>query len=129
MFSDEEWSGLIDKLRHLTAHEKIKWELAEGVIQTAVRGTTYIVESADGDGAAPWLLRVRTGDEFDGQEIDTLTSVGGFESIDPRTKVTPLREIAFRMALGGPQLANRLLGDLNAIDPSDPPQYGSDDPF
>lgn len=130
MFSNSEWNSLIDKLRHLTEGEKVKWVLDGGALSTEIQGTTYIVESADEDGSAPWLLRVRTGDVWDGQDIDELRSIGGFETqTDPRTKVTPLREIAYRMALGGPKFASRLLDDLAAIDPTEPPEYGSSTPF
>jgi hypothetical protein len=126
MFTDDEWVALISKLRQLTEEEKLQWSInTGGSVYTEINDVTYIIDSQDDDGAPPFVLHVRTGSEIDWTEVDAITSIGGVEMArDPRTKVLPLQSIARRMALGGPQLAKRLLGDLERIDPTTPPIYG-----
>lgn len=126
MFTDDEWVALISKLRQLTEEEKLSWSINhDGGIYAEINDVTYLITSQDDDNAPPYVLGVRIGEDSDWSEVDTITSVAGTETVnDPRTKIMPLQSIARRMALGGPQLAKRLLGDLDRIDPTSPPKYG-----
>jgi hypothetical protein len=101
--------------------------MAPAGLVTDVGDVTYVIASQDGDNYAPWVLRIRTGEGSSWSEIDSLTSIGGDEyAFEPRTKIEPLRDLAFRISQGGPQLAKRLLDDLNRIDGEPAPPTRSD---
>lgn len=127
MFSELEWSTLINKLRQLTEKRKIEWhDNRVGGLYASVNDITYLIGSKDSDGVAPYLLsvrRVRSEDDWD--ELDVLESAPGMETdLAPWTKVEPLRDLALRMSRGGPEVVQNLLAELNDLDPSDPPIYG-----
>jgi hypothetical protein len=123
VFTDEEWLALIRKLRQLTDAGRIKWEINDHdlSIYVEINDVTYLIDSADNDGVAPWVLHVRRGSDTSWQEIDSITSRPETWGANPRAKISDLRDIAFRMALGGPQLAQSLLAEMSQIDPTAPP--------
>ncbi|WP_285036893.1 hypothetical protein [Plantibacter sp. ME-Dv--P-095] len=127
MFSDEEWTRLIDKLRQLTELDKLEWNNnGLGGLYVEVGDITYLMEPKDSDGVAPYVLRVRNGALTNWNEIDSIVSVPGPElATGPATKITPLWELALRISQGGPALAQNLLADLDQIEPTPPPSYGS----
>ena len=134
MFSHEEWASLIAKLRQLTEGEKVKWNpLGDSGLKLELGEAVYIITDRDNDGQAPWVLTVyRKGESKSdpARKIDTIESDYSAENVRfPGTLVPGLRDIAFRMSLGGPQLARDLLAEMDELDPSAPPEYGADSPF
>lgn len=125
MFTDDEWYGLLAKLRQLTEEDKISWTIGKGTLSSRVGNTSYTITSRDQDDAPPYVLTVRMENDPGWRVVDEIESVGGPEvRTIPGTMIHPLEQIARRMALGGPKLARKLLADLEQIDPSSPPSYG-----
>ena len=134
MFSNEEWSSLITKLRHLTESGKVNWKpMGESGLIVDVGSGQYTITDRDSDGQPPWVFKVYSKGESKNdpaRAVDSIESEYTAENVlYPATLIPGLRDIAFRMSLGGPQLARELLADMNEIDPSAPPQYGDDTPF
>jgi len=120
MFENDEWLAIIKKLIELTRAEAAKWSLGDvNVLRSEVEGTEYEIGSVDNDGRAPYFLAIYTGEGFDREELARIESdPGEFENYTPGEAVTDLQRIANRMARGGPQLASKLLADMEKILPS-----------
>lgn len=133
MFNDAEWSALVAKLHQLTDGNRVKWELDGFELSLRIGDVTYVITALDEDGVPPWVLHVRKHAEdpdtdYKWTEIDALRSKPGWNSGDPQVQLLELRDLAYRMALGGPQLAQHLLDDLDRIDAT-PPTPAADTPF
>ncbi|QHF19546.1 hypothetical protein GTU71_00845 [Rathayibacter sp. VKM Ac-2762] len=130
MFSHSEWAILVSKLRQLTESGKVLWNLEGNTsLSVTVGKTIYRLGARDEDDAPPWALYViQMSNKYTLEPerlIDTLNGEYGEESdVKPGTLVPGLRDVAYRMALGGPQLAKDLLSEMAAIDPTEPPKYG-----
>lgn len=142
MFEDDEWVALIKKLITLTRNQKISWALSESdLLLSKIGDAAYTVSSVDGDGRAPYQFAVLTGAEDEYTEVARIESGPEDSRIyTPAEAVSDLQRIAYRMARGGPQLAAKLLADLEAIEPTPPStpawkpatissEWGQDTPF
>ena len=118
MFEDEEWVKIIYKLVALTKAEKIKWEFEyDGSLNAMLDGTLYKVGSVDIDGRAPYYFSISDGNPP--VELARVESGPGNEyETTPGEGVTELQRMAYRMASGGPQLAAKLLAQMEAILPT-----------
>lgn len=128
MFTEQEWAALIAKLRQLTELGKVSWEPAGLVDLTLTLGNAkYQLSARDDDNQPPWRLTVyKVQDEFPYMErvVDSIDSDYSDESSEvPASLVPGLRDLAFRMSLGGPQLATDLLNDMLKLDPTEPPRF------
>jgi len=134
MFSSEEWAALVGKLRQLTQAGKISWTAkGDSALSVDLGSAQYRLSSRDEDDQPPWVLTVtkRSTDWTEPDRyVDSLTGIYQEEvSSIPASLVPGLRDIAYRMSLGGPQLASDLLSEMLEVDPTEPPKYYGDTPF
>jgi hypothetical protein len=121
VFKEDEWKGMLSKLLQLTKENKLKWQInATNGVEAAVGKVRYNIDSVDNDGAPPFKFEVITNEDIWTQRvIDSIVSTP-INDGKAQSLVSPLRDAAYRVAVGGDQLARDLLDDLFAIDPTPP---------
>jgi hypothetical protein len=127
MFDSSEWSRLVETLLKRSRSELLEWSLDQdrGLLRARVGGTDYMIGSVDNDGRPPFFLAV--GDANARAELARLESDPsedapwdtGVKSASQR--LVELRNLAMRLAQGAPQLLNKLISDLDSLDPDGSP--------
>jgi hypothetical protein len=121
MFTANEWSAILGKLREQTESGRAKW-MANGHhgAYLEVGDVTYVVHSRDYDGVAPWVLRVNKSNDPDDEsdfitldEISTDPDVADLEGLVPGLE--SLKDLAFKSSAGGLDIVNDLLSGLDEL--------------
>jgi hypothetical protein len=118
VFEDSEWLALIDRLTQLTMKQVAKWEVTGiGDVATTIARTEYLMFSVDSDGRQPYALVVRREERGTWRDLARLES-GPLDDqrddVHTSQALVDLYTLAYRMALGGPQLVQDLLAEMDS---------------
>jgi hypothetical protein len=118
VFEDSEWLALINRLTQLTTNQVAKWEIGGGGdVTTTIAKTEYLMFSVDSDDRQPYALVVRREERGSWRDLARLES-GPLDrhgdDVETSQALVDLYALAHRMALGGPQLVQELLAEMDS---------------